>query len=361
MSSARKSRHRQPKEGKRKKPAEGVSDRVSDVMRSRTRTMDSEVTTEFSPQDYRTPESSAGDPDEAGRTRVDDATMRRLGKHAKGVSSLRESVAADRERAEEVPHEKGRAGKGGGKGSGKPQKRAPMPRSKAIAIGVTVGVLAVALIVGAYFLFRSALESLGSSTNDTDSAMYAVDRYTVIAEENDGTLAAVYIAYVDSITSRTELCLLDPATSTATSSTSGTVASDGSIETLAQVWESRGVAGLVRSLETMGNIDICGGISVDSTQMDQIMDLASNASSTVSPSELAAEISAGQEGDETLTKKAIQGLLLTIRDIGPDGYAVLVAPADDQESDGTTVKVLRSDDWLVMLGGMRDTAGEISA
>ncbi len=344
------------------RPRPEDSDRVSETMRARTRTMSTDGTSEFSPVDYQAPDSPVFDAESNSRTKVDDDTIGRLDKRAVGVSSLRETVAARVGQGEGRDPSAASATAEGARGGRDRRSQRPMSRRKLVTIIVCVVVLAAALIAGACALFVSALESLNQPSDGADSASYATDQYVLIAQSDEtGQLAQAYIAYVDSINGRTELCRLDPRTMTSTSQTTGTLASDGSVETLSEVWAARGLDGLVRSVETMGGIDIVGGMSVDSSQMEQILDLASDAETQVATSDLASSIASSQSGDAALSKSAIRGLLVTIKDIGPDGYVLLTAPTSEQDNSGTADLQLDYDRWTVMLGGMRDTAQEVSA
>ena len=81
-----------------------------------------------------------------------------------------------------------------------------------VPIIVIVAVLVCALVVGMFFLFRSALLSVDSNAAQDSSATYATDAYVLFAVSgDDGTLVAAYVGYVDSINGRTELCRVEAA------------------------------------------------------------------------------------------------------------------------------------------------------
>lgn len=319
-----------------------VSETASAAVNAHTRTMSTEGTTSFSPVDYQAPASSVADAQQNSRTQVDRQTMSRLGKHAAGVSSLRASSKAS---------------------AGRRAAKQDSSNGAKIAVIVMV-VVALVVAIGAFFLVRGALLSLNDSSAEQSSAVYATDSYLVFGvPASDGTLADAYLVYVDSIDSRTEMMHLDANTSTVAGSdeASGISESAQQADTFADVWNANGIEGLASAVESLGSIDVKLALVLTSDQMSQILDLASNADSTVDTAELAESIASANADNSDVTSAAIRGLLVTIKDVGPEGYTMLEEPADDVNVGERPVEVLRSADWLETLSGMRDNASDVTA
>lgn len=280
-----------------------------------------------------------GAPVSAGEApvRVDDAAASRMTDKASGVSSLR------RARTEE------------------PGRLSPA-RRRALAAGIAVAAVAVA--VCAFLLFRSVLGSLGQAGDQAPAASSATDAYVVLAVTDDaGGLSRAYVAYVDSIGGRTELCALDAATSTQVAGqTAGVSDGQGGAATLAQVWSDRGLSGLCSALADMGGVQVAGGAALQSSQMERLLALAGGEQSQGDASQLASQLASQSQGDSALGEAALRGMLSTMAQVGSDGLALLEAPATDSvTSGGANVKVLTADAWITMLKGMKDTWGDVSS
>ena len=307
---------------------------ASQVSAARTRTMGSASASgvkAFRTRDYQAPEVG-GDP--GAQTRASAADVEGLGR-AKGVSSLR---AGHLSRSQE-----GRA----------QAAEMPLPRNRVIAIVVALALVAVAIGVGTFFLVRGALVSVNESAASSSSAHYATDAFDLVAVRGeDGALSGAYLTYVDSINGRTELCAL-PADLAAT------MPSGQEAGTLADVFSSGGVESLASVVQSMASVSFAASFEVTSAQMDAIIDVATNAGSTQDVASLASEICSG--ADQNVTEAALRGLLVTMRDVGSEGYVELTAPVDEVTTDdGTTVQQLRTDEWQTMVRGMRDAAGDVT-
>lgn len=298
---------------------------ASEVSAARTRTMDASGTREFRPVDYQAPEQ----PQDRAADSID---VSRLGR-AHGVSSLRDGHMS---RSQE------------GRRDAQGHKKSMVP------IIVIVAVLVCALVVGMFFLFRSALLSVDGNAAQDSSATYATDAYVLFAVSgDDGTLVAAYVGYVDSINGRTELCRVEAA------SRSDLATSEGGAQTLADDFAARGLEGLTMTLERMGDIDIKASLSLSSQEMDAVIDLASGAGDSVEPGGLAGQIC--EDEGQQITQSALRGLLVTIADIGPEGLVELSAPTMEgsQEGDEGAV-IIDEQQWVTMLRGMRDVASDVS-
>ncbi|MBM6999578.1 hypothetical protein I3I95_05485 [bacterium] len=315
-----------------------VGEKASAVTSAHTRTMTTEGTTSFSPVDYVKPQDGGRD-DADGRARVvDRATMRRLGRSASGVSSLRDTVRA----------------KGG-------REKAPAAPANMRAVVIVIVVVALLVTVGAFFLFRNALSSMNDAAVTQSSAVYATDAYVVLAvTDDDGGLADAYVAYVDSIGDRTELMELSPTTADKTQAAQGDAGVPDGARTLAAVWSDGGAGALGETIADLGGVDVKLTLTVTSAQMAQILDLAANPGSSTDLTALATEIAQANEGEQGATASAVHGMLVTIRDIGPDGYLMHDEPADDVNVGSEPMKVLRDQEWRTELRGMRNTGEDVS-
>ena len=311
-----------------------VADGAAQVSAARTRTMGAAAGSgvrAFETRDYQAPEG-VGDP--GAQTRVSAADVAGLGR-AQGVSSLR---AGHLSRSQE-----GRARAG----------EMPLPRNRVIAIVVALALVAAAIGVGTFFLVRGALVSVNESAASSSSAHYATDAFDLVAVRGqDGALSGAYLVYVDSINGRTELCALPP-------ELAATMPSGQAGGTLADVFASGGLESLASVVQSMASVDLAASFEVTSAQMDAIIDVATNAGSSQDVGALAGEI-ASTEG-QGVSEAALRGLLVTMKDVGSEGYVEMAAPTDDATADdGSAVKELRLEEWQTMVRGMRDAAGDVT-
>ncbi len=291
---------------------------------ARTRTMDAGGVRAFSASDYQAPEGAPG----AAQTQASAVDAARLGR-AEGVSSLRQGHLS---RSQE-----GRA------------KAAEVRRDKMLPVAVVMIAVVVAIGVGAFFLFRSALSSVNESATSAQSAHYATDAYVLMAvRSDDGALSSAYLGYVDSINGRTELCLL-PADIEAT------MPSGEQAGTLASAFADGGLDRLASSVGSLGNIELAASFVVTPAQMDAIIDVATNASSSQDVAGLAGTVAA--EPGQNVTEAALRGLLVTMHDVGSEGYVEMTAPTTQDDS---AAKELLVDDWQTMVRGMRDAASDVT-
>ncbi len=301
---------------------------MSAVGSARTRTLDGE-TVEFKAVDYRAPEAARpGDTRPRAVTAAEGTRFDR----ASGVSSLRKESAATSE------------GRGGGS----------LGRKGWAGVAAVLIVLAVLVFAGGYALMQGVLTSVNEGGKSALSAGYATDAYTVVAVRgDDGVLASLYLGYVDSIRGRSEFCSIDPAVRYTEDGTEG-------IRSLADVYASRGLDGLVGAVASTAAISIPTAFVVDGSQASEIFSLAEEGeSSAVDSSRLAAEISG--EGQD-ISEAALRGLLLTIEQVGPEGFVMLQAPTEEiATGDGGTALTLQPQAWLMLVRGMRDAASGTSA
>lgn len=220
-------------------------------------------------------------------------------------------------------------------------------RKKALA-AVVFFVLLLAVCVGMFFVFRAALAGLNGPESGAGSPNYATDAYVVYAQVDGEELTAVYIGYMDSINSRNELCRLEP--NTASSFTAG-----AQVQTLEQIWQDGGVDALVSSLEQLGNFEAAGALTLNASQMEQLISLATDPDTPDSPTSLAQELLQSQTGECALDITATLGLLRAMQQTGAEGYTLMQAPASNADA----VCWLDRENWLIMLGGMRDPADKI--
>lgn len=314
-----------------------VGQGVEQATRAHTRTMPSGSSSSFRTADYQAPQG-AGTQETAP---VDEEAMSRLDASASGVSSLRQTVSQDRDRQ-------------GGEGS------APIPRRRALAIALVAALAVVLLALGAFFLFRSALRSLSEAPA---AGSTLTDSYLALAQTDDqGALAAVYLAYVDSIEGRTELCRLSASTLAGSSGSTG-AEGDGQEEqaaTLADVWERGGLEDLRATLAELSAVDIPAAVQVSGAQLDAIVDLAQGADTKATPASLAQDLAQGATVGSAATQACLRTLLSTIKEIGPDGYVLLYAPVQQTSDQDQTTEALSSADWLTMVRGMRDSSEDVS-
>lgn len=297
---------------------------VSATSAARTRTLGGE-TVEFRTVDYQPPQnaSTAGGAPRA----VAPAEGARLGRAA-GVSSLR-------------------GGKPSPKAAGRDERL--NVRTKAV-IAAVLAVVALVVFVGGYFLAKNVLYSVNESASSATSAAYATDAYTLIAVEGaDGALDAAYLGYVDSINGRVELCYLAPNTYYGDH--------DPDVGTLGEAFEKRGVEGLALAVAALADVQVPTSFAVSPAEFDEVLDLASDGSNA-DVSVLTATI---WDDSQHITAAALRGLLLTMKQVEESGHLVLTAPADTQDVDGESVEVLRHEDWLVLVRGMRDPSSDVSA
>lgn len=297
---------------------EGSVSGVSEAASARTRTLAGE-TVEFKAVDYRPPEDAERPGDT--RPRAVDADAGRLGR-ASGVASLRSSAVGS-DRAQRL------SGKG------------------IAAVLVVFAVLVVLVFAGGYALMQNMLADINEGSTGELSAGYATDSYTLIAVVgNDGALEELYLGYVDSIRERTEFCSIDPQVRYAEDGTAD-------IHTFADVYASRGLEGLRAALGATASVSIPTAVSVDDGQAARVFMLAEGQDGDADTIELAASIFDG--GEQTVSLSALQGLLLAIKQIGPDGFVMLSAPVEQIElSDGRGALAFQPQAWLSMVRAMRD-------
>ena len=304
---------------------------AAQVSAARTRTMDASSVREFSSRDYQAPDAGAGSVPAGQTTRASAADVRGLGR-ATGTSSLRRGHLSQ--------SQEGRA------------RAAQVERRRLVPLVVVMALVAVAIGVGAFFLFRAALTSVNEGAASRSSAAYATDAFVLTAVHgDDGALAGAYLAYVDSINGRTELCWLS-------ADVAATMPSGQDAGTLADVYASSGLSQLALVVKSMASIDLAASFEVTQAQMDAIIDVATNAGSSVDVGALAQEIAAGE--GQGVSASALRGLLVTMRDVGSEGFVEMTAPADEESTDGGARRELRTDEWQTMVRGMRDAASDVS-
>lgn len=270
------------------------------------------------------------------RLRVDDAAAARMHDRAAGVTSLRGTAPTA------------------------PASLSPK-RRRALALGV--GLAALAVVVCAFFLFKSLLSGLGQAGARAPAAA-ATDAYVVLAVVDDsGALTRTYVAYVDSIEGRSELCAVEPDTSTQVPGVSaGAPTEKGGTATLAQVWEKNGLSGIASSLSQMGGIQVVGGAKLTAAQMDQLLALAAGELPAAETSALVEQVASASADNAGLGVAQLCGMFATMAQVGSDGLALLQAPTSDTvTSSGANVKVLTAEAWITMLKGMKDTSGDVGA
>ncbi len=298
---------------------------VSSTSAARTRTLGGE-TVEFQAVDYRPPQGVRTTTDTRPEA-VAPAGDARLGRAA-GVASLRLAGASPT-----------RASAG---------KEPLTQRTKAVIAAVLV-VVAAAVFAGGYLGFSAVFGSLNSSVIEASSAIYATDAYSLFAVEgDDGALQDVYLAYVDSIDERVELCHLVPGTYCGTGS-------DGSALDLASVYAQGGLASLLETVADLAGVEVVAAVSVSPDEMAQVLALGGTQGEAAS---LAAQV---WDEDQQVTETALRGLLNTMADVSDENHLVLEAPAEEAEvADGTTMTVLDDALWTSMVLGMRDATQAVS-
>lgn len=296
---------------------------MSAVGSARTRTLGGE-TVEFKAVDYRAPEGAR--PDDTRPRAVAAAEGTRFG-HAAGVSSLRKEPA---------PVSEGRG-------------VASLGRKGWAAVAAVLATLVVLVFAGGYVLMQGVLTSVNEGGTGELSAGYATDSYTVVAVRgDDGSLASLYLGYVDSIRGRSEFCSLDPKVRYTEDGTEG-------IRDFADVYGSRGLEGLVNAVASTAAITVPTAFVVDESQASALFSLGEEGeASAVDPAELAAAIAG--EGQE-ISQAALRGLLLTIKQVGPEGFVMLQAPTEEvSTADGGSALALQPQAWLMLVRGLRDAA-----
>lgn len=296
-----------------------VGQSVSSASAARTRTLEGQ-TVEFKAVDYQPAEHTSATTDTRPRA-VE--PVAKLGK-ASGVSSLRSPDAAVSKRS----------------------SKAPLSRNTIIAIAVGLVVLAAVVFVGGYFVARSVFSSVNDNASSVSSGAYATDAYTIFAVEGgDGNLRSVYLTYVDSINERVELCWIQPNTYFAEDGVLGLV-------DLAGVFEQRGFDTLVNAVSSSADVSIAAAMLVDEAQMDKVLALVVSNGDGVDPVVLAQEI---WNENQQVSEAALRGLLVTMKQISPEDHVILTAPTEETTMEGhEDTLVLRHQDWLRMVRGMRD-------
>ena len=291
----------------------GVGSQAHAVTARRTRTMTTEGTQEF---------QALSAEDVASFNDVTSKAPADLGVQAQGVSRL--SHASERQLDD------GR-----------------MPRAFLIA-GV---LLAVAVVIGGFFLFRAAIKSIDGSASSVESAVYAVDDFSLIARVDDGSLNCVYLAYVDSINGRCELCYVDGA-----SRLSDPSGSPG--KSLADLWSSEGLDGLAKSISQAGGIEVKTAMEASGDEVAQILEIAQGDAADVSIDSLVAQVMS--KPGQMISAGALRGLLVTMGDVGDEGYIMLNAPTETLQQDMLAYQQIKGADWSIMLAGMRDSASSVT-
>ena len=295
-----------------------VGQSVSSASAARTRTLEGQ-TVEFKAVDYQPADNAAGSTDTRPRA-VE--PVARLGT-ASGVSSLRRSTAQDARKAKE-----------------------PLTRKTVAIIAAVLVALALVVFVGGYFVVRSVLSSVNENAANVSSGAYATDGYVVFAVQgDDGNLQAVYLGYVDSINERVELCWIEPNTYFAEDGVLGLV-------DLAGVYAQRGFSTLVNAVGSSADISIVAAVQVSPSQMQEIMELGTAEGASIDPVSLADAI---WDDNQQVSEAALRGLLVAMKQISPENHVVLTAPTEESTMEGhEDTLVLRHQEWLTMVRGMRD-------
>lgn len=295
-----------------------VGQTVSSASAARTRTLEGQ-TVEFKAVDYQPADNAAGSTDTRPRA-VE--PVARLGK-ASGVSSLRRSNAQDARNAKQ-----------------------PLARKTVIVIASVLVVLALVVFVGGYFVARSVLSSVNENAANASSGAYATDGYVVFAVRgDDGSLQAVYLGYVDSINERVELCWIEPNTYFAEDGVLGLV-------DLAGVYAQRGFSTLVNAVGSSADVAVAAAVQVSPAQMEEILELVTDEGTFVDPVALADAI---WDENQQVSEAALRGLLVAMKQISPENHVILTAPTEESSMEGhEDTLVLRHQEWLTMVRGMRD-------
>ena len=298
--------------GRRTNAQAAAGSSAREVTARRTRTMTTEGTQEFealSAQDV------ASFNDVTSKAPVD------LGVDARGVSRL----SHDQTRQQEDER---------------------MPRAFLI-VGV---LLVIAVIVGGFFLFRAAISSIDGSAGSEESAVYAIDDFSLVAHVDGTGLVGAYVFYVDSINGRCEVCYLDGA---------ARLSADGgsSATSLADIWARDGMAGLAQGISQTGGIEVKTALQVDGEELAQILALAQDGAGSVPLDSLVGQIVSTP--GQMISAGALRGLLVTMGDVGREGYIMLNAPTETVGEAELVYQQVKTQDWAIMLAGMRDSASSV--
>ena len=301
-----------------------VGQSVSSASAARTRTLEGQ-TVEFKAVDYQ----PAANANAAGSTDTRPRAVEpvaQLGK-ASGVSSLRRTQH--------------------GEGA-----KEPLSRKTVGIIAAVLVVLALVVFVGGYFVGRAVFSSVNENASNATSGSYATDAYTVFAVQgDDGALRAVYLGYVDSINERVELCWIEPNTYFAEDGVLGLV-------DLAGVYDQRGFTALVNAVSSSADVSVSAAVLVSPAQMEQVLQLVTDEGAAVDPTTLAREI---WDENQQVSEAALRGLLVTMKQISPENHVILTAPTEETTMEGhEDTLVLRHQDWLTMVRGMRDPSGAVA-